>query len=105
MSNLQGHYEDSSGNILLPIPGGMVAKVETGTTASQKYTKGTYLYFDNKLCKASATINSGATLTIGNSGNLTRVYMGNEITAHLRASSSGNYEEFSFTKLKNGDYN
>lgn len=102
MSNLQGHYEDSSGNILLPIPGGMVAKVETGTTATQAYTKGTYLYFDNKLCKASKAIANGATLTIGSSGNLTRVYMGEEITAHLRAS---NYEEFSFTKLKNGDYN
>ena len=100
MATYYGHLEDNSGNLLLPIPTGGAATVETGTTASQAYTKGTYFYFNNKLCKATAAIASGATLTIGT--NCSQVSIGAEITAHLRAS---NGTEFSFQTLKDGGYN
>mgnify|MGYP003310833540 CR=1 FL=1 len=50
MATYNGHFEDSSGNILLPIPSGAAATVETGSTASQAYTVGSFLYFNNRLC-------------------------------------------------------
>ena len=100
MSNLQGHFEDSSGNILLPFANGAVATIESGSTASQAYTKGALLYFNDKLCKASAAISSGATLAIGT--NLTRTYLGTELSGHMVASDG---TEFSFQNLIDGVYN
>lgn len=98
MAIYQGHNEDSSGNLLLSIGNGMTATVETGSTASQAYTKGSYLFFNNRLCKAASAIASGATLTIG--GNLTQTSLGAEITSHLRSSDG---KEFYFD-VKNGKY-
>lgn len=98
MAIYQGHNEDSSGNLLLSIGNGMTATVETGSTASQSYTKGSYLFFNNRLCKAASAIASGATLTIG--GNLTQTSLGAEITSHLRSSDG---KEFYFD-VKDGTY-
>ena len=98
MAIYQGHNEDSSGNLLLSIGNGMTATVETGSIASQSYTKGSYLFFDNRLCKAASAIASGATLTIG--GNLTQTSLGAEITSHLRSSDG---KEFYFD-VKDGQY-
>ena len=100
MATYNGHFEDSSGNIVLPIPSGGAATVETGSTASQAYTKGSLLYFDNKLCKTTTAIASGATLAIGT--NLSRTYLGTELSSHMVAS---NGTEFSFQTLINGGYN
>ena len=99
MANYNGHFEDSSGNILLPIPSGATATVETGSTASQAYTKGAYLYFNNKLCKVTTAIASGATLAIGT--NLSQCSIGAELSAHMVAS---NGTEFSFQTLVDGGY-
>ena len=99
MANYQGHFEDSSGNILLPIPSGATATVETGTTASQAYTVGAYLYFNNKLCKVTTAIASGATLAIGT--NLSQTSLGAELSGHLVASDG---TEFTLTNLINGVY-
>ena len=99
MANYNGHFEDSSGNILLPIPSGGAATVETGSTASQAYTKGAYLYFNNRLCKATTAISSGATLAVGT--NLSNVSLGSELSAHMVASDG---TEFSFQTLVNGGY-
>lgn len=98
MAIYQGHNEDSSGNLLLSIGNGMTATVETGSTASQAYTKGSYLFFNNRLCKAASAIASGATLTIGS--NLTQTSLGAELTSHLRSSDG---KEFYFD-VKNGQY-
>lgn len=100
MANLQGHFEDASGNILLPINGGEAASIETGSTASQAYTKGTYLFFNNKLCKATTAIASGNTLAIGT--NLLQVTLGGELSSHLIAS---NGTVFTLQNLKDGVYN
>ena len=98
MATYNGHNEDSSGNILLSIGNGMTATVETGTTASQAYTKGSYLFFNNRLCKATTAIASGATLAIGT--NLSQTSIGQEITSHLRSSDA---KEFYFD-VKDGKY-
>lgn len=98
MAIYQGHNEDSSGNLLLSIGNGMTATVETGTKASQAYTKGQYLFFDNKLCKASTAIAANATLAIGT--NLTQTSLGAELTSHLRSSDG---KEFYFD-VKDGKY-
>lgn len=100
MAIYKGHFEDASGNILLPINSGEAATIETGTTASQAYIKGTYLFFDNKLCKATRAIASGNTLAIGT--NLTQVSLGGEISSHLIAS---NGTVFTLQNLKDGLYN
>lgn len=91
MATYNGHQEDASGNILLSIGNGMTATLETGSTASQAYTKGAYIFFNNKLCKASTAITSGATLAIGT--NLTQTSIGAELSSHLRAT---NGDEFYF---------
>lgn len=98
MATYNGHNEDSSGNILLSIGNGMTAKVETGTTASQAYTKGSYLFFNNRLCKATTAISSGATLAVGT--NLSQTSLGAELTSHLRSSDG---KEFYFD-VKDGTY-
>lgn len=98
MATYNGHNEDSSGNILLGIGNGMTATVETGSTASQAYTKGALLFFNNRLCKASKAISSGATLAVGT--NLTQTSLGAEITSHLRSSDG---KEFYFD-VKDGTY-
>ena len=98
MATYNGHNEDSSGNILLSIGNGMTATVETGTTASQAYTKGSYLFFNNRLCKATTAISSGATLAVGT--NLSQTSLGAELTSHLRSSDG---KEFYFD-VKDGTY-
>lgn len=91
MATYNGHNEDASGNILLSIGNGMTATLETGTTASQAYTKGAYLYYNNRLCKVTAAIASGNTLTIGT--NIAYTSLGAELTSHLKAT---NGDEFYF---------
>ena len=98
MATYKGHNEDSSGNILLSIGNGMTATVETGSTASQAYTKGAYIFFNNRFCKATAAIASGATLAIGT--NLSETSVGAELTSHLRSSDG---KEFYFD-VKDGTY-
>ena len=100
MSNFQGHFDDSSGNIVLPIPSGGTATIELGNTASQAYTKGALLYFSNRLCKATQAISSGATLAVGT--NLSYTSLGTEFSSHMVAS---NGTEFSFQTLIDGGYN
>lgn len=100
MATYNGHFEDSSGNILLPIPSGATATVETGSTASQAYTVGSFLYFNNRLCRVTAAIASGATLTVGT--NLSYTSIGQEISSHMVASDG---TEFSFQTLIDGGYN
>jgi hypothetical protein len=98
MATYNGHNEDSSGNILLSIGNGMTATVETGSTASQAYTKGALLFFNNRLCKATKAISSGATLAVGT--NLSQTSLGAELTSHLRSSDG---KEFYFD-VKDGTY-
>ena len=98
MAIYTGRNEDSSGNILLSIGNGMTATLETGTTASQAYTKGAYVFFDNKLCKATTAIVSGDTLAIGT--NLVQTSVGTELTSHLRSSDD---KEFYFD-VSDGKY-
>ena len=98
MALYNGHNEDASGNILLSIGNGMTATVESGTTASQAYTKGSYLYYNNRLCKVIAAIASGNTLTVGT--NIAYTSLGAELTSHLKA-NNGN--EFYFD-YQNGMY-
>ena len=100
MANLQGHFEDSNGNILLPIASGSTATVETGSTASQAYTKGSLLYFNNRLCKTTTAISSGASLAVGT--NLSYTTIGTELSGHMMASDG---TEFTFQKLLDGDFN
>jgi hypothetical protein len=99
MATYQGHFEDASGNILLPIPSGATATIETTSTASQAYTTGSYLYYNNRLCRVKAAIAKSATLTVGT--NIEYSTLGQQATAHLVAS---NGTAFSFQSLVNGDY-
>lgn len=99
MATYNGHFEDSSGNVLLPISGGIAAAIETGSTASQAYMKGTYLFYNNRLCKATAAISSGASLSIGS--NISYVSLGAEIKDHLVAS---NGVAFTLQDYINGAY-
>lgn len=101
MATYNGHNEDSSGNILLAIGNGMTATLETGTTASQAYTKGALLYYNNRLCKATKAIAKSATLTIGT--NIAYTTIGEELTAHLRA-SNGDELYFDYKDSKPGYY-
>lgn len=101
MATYNGHNEDASGNILLSIGNGMTATVETGTTASQAYTKGQYLYYNNRLCKVTAAIAKSATLTIGT--NIAYSSLGAELTSHLVA-SNGNEFYFDLKDGKAGYY-
>lgn len=89
MAIFNGHNEDSSGNILLCIGSGITATVETGNTASQAYTKGSYLFYRNTLCKALSDITSGATLSIGT--NIAYTTVGSELNSHLRASNGNEF--------------
>lgn len=89
MATYNGRNEDSGGNILLSIGNGMTATLETGSTASQAYTIGSFLFFDNKLCKASTAIAQGDTLAIGT--NLTQTTIGAELTSHLRANDGSEF--------------
>ena len=98
MATYNGHNEDSNGNILLNIGNGITATVETGSTASQDYTKGTYLFFNNRLCKTSVAVASGESLAIGI--NLLETNIGAELSSHLRASDG---KEFYFD-IKDGVY-
>lgn len=100
MATYKGHFEDSSGNLILPIPSGAASNIETGPNASQGYTKGSILYFNNKLCKTTQAIANGAALAIGT--NLTQINLGTEFSSHMVAS---NGTEFSFQTLKDGGYN
>lgn len=98
MSTLKGHFEDSSGNIILPIPAGAASTVELGTTASQSYTAGSYMYHGDRFKKVTSAISSGGTI----SGRVSETNIGTEMTAHFVAS---NGVEFSFQTLVNGGYN
>lgn len=100
MATYNGHFEDSNGNILLPIPSGATATIETSNKASQAYTTGSLLYYNNRLCRVIAAIASGGTLAIGT--NIVYTSLGEQTTAHMVAP---NGTEFSFQSLLNGDYN
>lgn len=100
MATYNGHQEDSSGNILLAIPNSMATSIETGSTSSQAYTKGSYFFYNNRLVKANNAISSGATLTIGS--NISYVNAADELSAHLRANDTSK-SEFYFD-VYNGKY-
>lgn len=89
MAIYKGHNEDATGNIILSIGNGITATLESSSTASQSYTKGAYLFFNNRLCKASTNISSGTTLSIGT--NLLETSVGEELTSHLRASDGSEF--------------
>ncbi len=78
MAVYNGHQEDASGNLLLPTPHSLANVVELGSTASQAYTAGTYLVFNNRLCKATTAIARGNTLSIGR--NLQEVTVGSQLS-------------------------
>lgn len=65
MATYNGHQEDASGNLLLPTPHSLADNVELGSTASQAYTEGTFLVFNNRLCRATKAIAKNNTLAIG----------------------------------------
>ena len=98
MSNFQGHFEDSSGNLILPIPAGATATVETGSTASQAYTAGAFLYHGDRFKRVTSAIASGGTI----SGNVSETTIGTEMASHFVASDG---TEFSFQTLVDGGYN
>ena len=98
MATYKGHFEDSSGNLILPTPKGATATVETGANASQAYTAGSYLYHADRFKKVTSAIASGG--AIASKASATTV--GQEMTAHFVAS---NGTEFSFQTLINGGYN
>ena len=100
MATYNGHFEDASGNILLPIPSGSTATIETSSTASQAYTTGALLYFNNRLCRVTSAIASGNTLAVGT--NLAYSSLGAEASGHLVAS---NGTEFTLQNLIDGVYN
>ncbi len=99
MATYNGHFEDASGNILLPMPSGAVATIETTNKASQAYTSGSLLYFNNRLCRATTAIASGNTLAVGT--NLSYTTIGAETSGHLVAS---NGTEFTLQNLIDGAY-
>lgn len=98
MANYLGHFEDSNGNLVLPIPAGATATVETGTNASQAYTVGSFLYQSNRFSRVTSAISSGAAIA----GKVSETSVGQEMTSHFVAS---NGTEFSFQTLVNGGYN
>ena len=89
MAIYNGHNEDSNGNILLNVGSGITATIETSDTASQSYSKGSYLFYHNTLCKVTTSITSGATLSIGI--NLAYTNVGSELNSHLRASNGNEF--------------
>lgn len=96
MSNYQGRLEDSQANKLLVTPHSM-ANIEDSDTASQIYTVGNMLVFNNRLCKVTAAIAQGDTLEIGTN----IAYKGiNDIGQQLCASDG---KEFYFD-VKDGTY-
>lgn len=96
MATYNGHNEDTDGNLLLCIGNGMTAALETGSTASQNYDKGSYLFFNNILCKVQNAITIGDTLEIGT--NLNETTIGYELSSHLKAN---NGTEFYFDYQNN----
>ena len=78
MATYQGHFEDSSGNNILPIPA-RVAPTEVSSTASQPYAVGEYLYFNNNMYKVTSAIAQGDTLVVGT--NISAKTIGEELTA------------------------
>lgn len=96
MSNYQGRLEDSQANKLLVTPHSM-ANIEDSDTASQIYTVGNMLVFNNRLCKVTAAIAQGDTLEVGTN----IAYKGiNDIGQQLCASDG---KEFYFD-VKDGEY-
>lgn len=96
MSNYQGRLEDSQANKLLVTPHSM-ANIEDSDTASQIYTVGNMLVFNNRLCKVTAAIAQGDTLEVGTN----IAYKGiNDIGQQLCASDG---KEFYFD-VKDGTY-
>ena len=100
MATFNGHFEDSNGNMVFPIPSGACNNIETTNIASQQYTKGSFLYFQDVFCRTTQTIAQNDTLEIG--VNLQQTVIGTELSSHLVAS---NGTEFSFQTLVDGGYN
>ncbi len=99
MATFNGHFEDSNGNILLPIPSGATATVENTNIARQNYSPGSFLYFQNRLCRVTQTIASGNTLEVG--VNLSYTTIGVEMTSHFMASDG---TEFTLQDYLDGNY-
>ena len=96
MANYNGHFEDSSGNILLNTPHSM-ANIE-GSTASQVYVIGEHLIYNNRLCEVIANIASGTTLAIG-----TNIQYTDLATINKRLTAS-NGTHFTLQNLIDGAY-
>ena len=70
MANYNGHFEDSSGNVILPTPHSYTSVIETSLTASQAYVKGQYVTIVipnglNHLYRVTSPITSGETFSVG----------------------------------------
>ncbi len=99
MADLIGHYENANGDRLYPILSGAASFIENGQRASQSYSKGSYLYYKNNLCRTLTAISYNDTFIIGT--NIEQVYLCDELSSHFIAS---NGEEFSFQTLIDGGY-
>lgn len=64
MSIINGHQEDSAGNILLPTPHSLVDNIELGNVATRPYTTGEFLVFNDHLCKTIKPIATNAAFVI-----------------------------------------
>ena len=91
MANLNGTFEDASGNLILNTPHSY-AYIETGTTATKAYAKGDLMVFKNQLCQATTAISTGTTLSlnsnvvstsVANQLSNIKVYVGNDNKLHF----------------------
>ena len=103
MANYNGHFEDSSGNVILPTPHSYTSVIETSMNASQAYVKGQYITITipnglNHLYRAKATIAQGATFVVGT--NIESVSVSN-INEQLTAS---NGVKFTLQDYLDGNY-
>lgn len=103
MATYTGHFEDSSGNILLPTPSSYTSVIETSMTASQAYAIGDTVQLNipgglNHLYRVKTAIASGGTFTVGT--NIVSIDIGT-LNKQITASTG---EVFSLQNLINGNY-
>ena len=104
MSNYNGHFEDSNGNVLLPTPHSYTSVIETSMTASQAYVVGQFITINipnglNHLYRAKTAIASGNTFVVGT--NIESITVSN-INEMLTAS---NGTKFTLQDYLDGNYN
>ena len=70
---------------------GLIATVESTATASKAYTVGAYFYYKGKLCKCTADIAQGGTITVGT--NCSVVKLADDVNAQSEQILSGAEED------------